>query len=141
MINIVYQIYLAGGMTGLTFEESNDWRVFIKNKLIQIADSSVKIINPNDYFNFLLKTHETEREVKNYDLHLVRNSDLIIVNFNAPNSIGTAQELAVANENKIPILGLNKHNFMLHPWLVEGCERIFDNSMDLIYYVQNYYLS
>lgn len=141
MINIAYQIYLAGGMTGLTFEESNDWRVFIKNKLIQIADSSVKIINPNDYFNFLLKTHETEREVKNFDLHLVRNADLIIVNFNAPNSIGTAQELAVANENKIPILGLNKHNFKLHPWLVESCERIFDNSMDLIYYVRNYYLS
>lgn len=141
MINIAYKIYLAGGMTGLTFEESNDWRVFIKNKLIQIADSSVKIINPNDYFNFLLKTHETEREVKNFDLHLVRNADLIIVNFNAPNSIGTAQELAVANENKIPILGLNKHNFKLHPWLVESCERIFDNSMDLIYYVRNYYLS
>lgn len=128
-------------MTGLTFEESNDWRVFIKNKLIQIADSSVKIINPNDYFNFLLKTHETEREVKNFDLHLVRNSDLIVVNFNAPNSIGTAQELAVANENKIPILGLNEHNFKLHLWLVESCERIFDNRTDLIYYIRDYYLS
>ena len=80
--------YLCGGM-GLYgkehFEEANIWRVNIKNQIEEISAGKVKCCNPNDHFNFLSnKDYKTQREIMNYDLFKVRNSDLVIVNFNDP---------------------------------------------------------
>lgn len=129
----VNSIYLAGGMTGLTFEESNEWRKYLNGKLVH------NVINPNDYFNPHENNHSSEKEVRNYDLMLLKKCDLVIANFNAPNSIGTAQELAVAYENHITVIGLNENKYELHPWLVECCERIFSSIDELIEYVNYYY--
>lgn len=63
------------------------------------------------------------------------------MNFNVPGSIGTAQELAIANENKIPVLGLNTKGLTLHPWLIESCERMFNEMDDLVDYVRAFYLN
>lgn len=71
---------------------------------------------------------------------MVRKSDLIIANFNSSQSIGTAQELALANEYRIPVVGLNAENKELHPWLTECCEKMFTDMSDLLDYVQFYYL-
>ena len=138
-----YTIYLAGGMGDLTFEESNEWRRCLKEKILSHTkdiNSRVVVKNPNEYFNFIFKFHETESEVKNFDLNLVRKSDLVIVNFNDPHSIGTSQELAVANEYRIPVIGLNVDRYNIHPWLKLSCERIFDDMDKLLEYVKNYYL-
>ena len=75
-----------------------------------------------------------------FDLYKVRNSDLIIVNFNDPNSLGTMAELAIAYEKRIPIIGLNEDRNELHSWQIEMCARIFDNIGDMIMYVKDYYL-
>lgn len=137
--------YLCGGMGSFgkeRFDESNEWRVDIKNQIEEISNEKVKCCNPNDHFNFLDdSTYNTEREVMNYDLHKVRNSHLVIVNFNDPSSIGSACEMAIAFERKIPIIGLceNGEEDILHPWLKQFCERIFTDREDLIYYlIQNY---
>ena len=130
-------------MGNLTFEQSNQWRIRIKEKVLNHAkdtDGNVAVKNPNDYFNFLYKSHESEREVRNFDLWLIRNSNLIVVNFNDPKSIGTAQELAIAYELRIPILGLNAENYVLHPWLKECCDRIFVNESQLVDYITDFYL-
>ena len=75
-----------------------------------------------------------------FDLDKVRKSDLIIANFEN-HSIGTIIEVAVAYENKIPILGLNRQfGKEIHPWLTESCIRVFDNLTMLISYVINFYL-
>lgn len=129
------QFYLAGGMAGMDFKESNNWRVKLQSALLDIA----KVINPNDFYSFEETLHDSEREVRNFDLNCVRHSDLIIVNFNQPNSIGTAQELAIANELRIPVVGLNEAHHDLHPWLVECVDKMFDNMNDLIAYVREYY--
>lgn len=129
----VNSIYLAGGMTGLTFEESNGWRKYLSEKLEH------NTLNPNDYFNPHESNHGSEKEARNYDLMLLKKCDLVIVNFNTPNSIGTAQELAVAYENHIPVIGVNENKYELHPWLVECCERIFSSIDELIEYVNYYY--
>lgn len=134
------QIYLAGSMGNLTFEESDKWRRKLKEELLQRSDE-IKIINPNDYFNFQQKQHETEAEVRNFDLRLVRQSGLIVVNFNDPTSIGTAQELAVANELRIPVIGINESNYNLHPWLSVCCERIFVNIEQVLEYLTDFYLN
>lgn len=137
---MVKQIYLAGGMSGMKFEDCNRWRVAVKDWVKQFHDSSIKVINPNDYYNFRSPTHKTEKEVRDFDLWLLRHSDLVIVNFNNPSSIGTAQELAIASELRIPVIGLNEQRFRLHPWLSESVERIFDDLAEMLEYVSTYYL-
>ena len=77
----------------------------------------------------------------NFDLNALRKSNLIVVNFNNPNSIGTAMEMMLAYEMRIPILGLNKDKLKLHPWLECCCDRIFDNMKDLVRYVVEFYLN
>lgn len=147
MVILISKIfYLAGGM-GLfgkdRFDEGNTWRVDIKDRIEQISNGKVKCCNPNDHFNFLDRnTYESEREIMEYDLHRVRNSDLIIVNFNDPKSIGTACELAIAHELKIQIIGLceNDEENYLHPWLKEFCCRIFTDREELILYVTKHYI-
>lgn len=139
-------IYLAGGMGKFgkeRFDEGNEWRVDIKNQIEEISCGKVRCCNPNDHFNFLKITYKSLREPMEYDLHRVRNANLIIVNFNAPNSIGTASELAIAYDRKIPILGLceNGEESKLHPWLKEFCNRIFDDREDLILYVIQHYIN
>lgn len=131
-------------MTGLSYEEQTFWRNHIEYNLTNIADSKlykVNVINPVDYYNFENPRHKTEREVMNFDLHKVRNSNLVIVNFNAPQSLGTMAELAVAHEHNIPVIGLNEDNKELHPWQAEFCERIFDKMDDLTDYVTEFYLN
>lgn len=139
--------YLAGGMEKFGkshFEEGNQWRVDIKSKIEEISSGKVKCCNPNDHFNFLRDdTYRSEREIMEYDLYRVRNSDVIVANLNDPKSIGTACELAVAAEYKIPIIGLyeNKEEDVLHPWIKEFCNRIFKDREELILYLIQHYVN
>lgn len=135
------KIYLGGGMSGLTFEEQYKWRKYIKKTLESCeCNYKVKVCNPVDYYNFEEKFHETEREVMEFDLHKVRTSNLIIVNFNAPQSLGTMAEIAIAYEHRIPVIGLNEKGFELYSWQVEMCGRIFNNIDKMVDYVEDYYL-
>lgn len=141
---MIYEIYLAGAMGCFgkeQFNKGNDWRVYVKREL-ENADSVYKVIcyNPNDYYNFLSKEYDSELEIQKFDLDKVRKANLIIVNFNA-NSIGTSKELAVANEYKIPVIGLNEGGLKLHPWDVNDCIRIFDNMDELLDHVKKFYLN
>ena len=135
-------IYLAGGMQGLTFSQQNTWREYMERTLYERArlKEQINIINPVKYFNFETKRHETEREVMEFDLHKVRNSNLVIVGFNAPKSLGTMAEMAIAYEHKIPIIGWNGAGEVLHPWQTEMCNRIFTDIDELIDYISEFYL-
>ena len=147
----VYKIYLAGGMGNFgdkDFDKSNSWRLHCKSELNSFAHNfytnySLKIINPNDYYNFKDSParYKTQREVMEYDLNHVRTSNLIIVNFNDVYSLGTMAELAIAYELKIPIIGLNKDDLELHPWQIEMTNRIFNDLDKLLDYIEQYYLT
>ena len=76
----------------------------------------------------------------NFDLHKVRNSGLLICNFNAPKSLGTMAEMAIAYDRGIHIIGLNTEYKKLHPWSELMCEIIFDDVDDLIAYVAKCYI-
>lgn len=144
MIN--YQIYLAGGMCNLDFEEQKKWRdlinedLHIYNKFNLNEKYNLNILKPTDFYNFEKVEYKSQKEIMKFDLNLVRNSDLIIVNFNDPKSIGTAMELLLANENHIPVIGLNEGNKKLHPWLIECCTRICDTYDELIEHIGRFYL-
>lgn len=136
-------IYLSGGMTKFgknNFSESNDWRVEIKNDLEEFS-YKIHCFNPNEHFSFLDNLEDySDREIMNFDIASLHKSDLVIVNFNDPNSIGTACELGIAYSNHIPVLGINENKSELHPWLSNICEHIFSNSSDLLYYVKYHYV-
>lgn len=143
-----YFIYLAGGMGSLSFEEQNEWRVDLKQRFAYYYKSyyksrfyNVVFINPVDYYNFEEKRHETEDEVMRFDLHKVKTSDLVIVNFNDPKSIGTTAEMATAYDRGIPIIGLNESGVELHPWLRCMTERIFTDRGELLDYISSFYLN
>ena len=141
-------IYLAGGMQKFgkkDFNESNYWRVHIEQELMKLdCGRQTRICNPNDYYSFYDNSprYSTMREVMEFDLNKVRNSDLIIVNFNDLKSLGTMAELAIAYEHRIPVIGLcSEENYpMLHPWQKEMCNRIFGDIDEMLDYVEDYYL-
>ena len=142
-------IYLAGGMQKFgkkDFNESNYWRVHIEQELMKLdCGRQTRICNPNDYYSFYDNSprYSTMREVMEFDLNKVRNSDLIIVNFNDLKSLGTMAELAIAYEHRIPVLGLctEESYSMLHPWQKEMCNRIFGDIDEMLDYVEDYYLT
>ena len=156
------KIYLAGSMTGMSWEEQNEWRVQIKSELLKKKDFGgynvdLTIVNPCEFFNYYQakNTWYSEKEAMDFDIYQIRHSDLIIVRFNNPNSIGTAMELMLAKELNIPVLGwldydwseerdqyadFSKKIESIHPWLQECCTRIFPCKEDVVKYVENFYL-
>jgi hypothetical protein len=139
------KVYLCGGMCKFgkdRFKESNEWRIDIKNKLEELCQR-VSCCNPNEHFSFLdLDKYKSEREVMELDLHKLTNANVVLVNFNDPESIGSACELAIAYHNRIPILGLceNGEEEILHPWLKNFCNRIFTDREELVLYFISHYI-
>lgn len=138
------RIYLSGGMGNLSFEEQSKWRNKIINA-IKFGDYDYKknpvFFNPVDYYNFEEERHRSEREVMEFDLNGLRNSNLVIVNFNDPKSLGTCAELAIAHEMKIPVVGINKDNKELHPWLVEFTTRMCEDLREAVEYTVEFFLN
>jgi nucleoside 2-deoxyribosyltransferase len=140
-----YNIYLSGGMQKFgkeKFDEGDKWRKYCKSTLETCeCDYKVKVCNPNDMFNFKDDPqYASEREVMNLDLHKLRQTDLVIVNFNDKWSLGTMSEIAIAYDRRIPVIGLNENNQNLHPWQLCICERIFNNIDKMLDYIQDFYL-
>lgn len=131
-------------MSGLNFEEQTKWRRQIRDAILfGDYDYSKKPIffDPTQYYNFEEIKYKSESEIMEFDLYNLRNSNLIVVNFNNPNSIGTAMELMLAKELRIPILGLNKDKKELHPWLECSCNRICDDLRELASHIVEFYLN
>lgn len=137
------RIYLAGGMSGLTMEEQMKWRNRFKDAIrfgeYDLAKKPI-FFSPPDYYSPSTDAHKSEREAMEFELAHLRKSDLVVVNFNVPQSIGTAMELMAAKENRIPVIGLRKDGAELHPWLVECCTRVCDDFRELVTHVAEFYL-
>lgn len=132
--------YLAGAMGGLSFEEQTGWRNKIINA-IKTRDLSSYFFNPPYYYQPNGSYHTTEREAMEFDLYRLRKSDVVIVNLDYPNSIGTIIEIAITKEHRIPVIALHTKNDELHPWLNECCTRICKNIDELIEHIINFYLT
>lgn len=138
------RIFLSGAMSGISFEEQSKWRYKIINA-IKFGDYDYEkkpiFFNPVQYYNFEETRYKSEKEIMEFDLNGLRNSDLVIVNFNNPNSIGTAAELAIAHEMKIPIIGINKEDKDIHPWLIEFTTRMCSDLKEAVEYVVEFFLN
>lgn len=137
-------VYLSGGMGNLSFDEQSKWRKQVINA-IKFGDydckKNVYFFNPVDYYNFEEAHHKSEKEIMEFDLHNLRNSNLVIVNFNDEKSIGTAMELMLAKERNIPIIAFGVGDKEIHPWLLECCNRVCDNLRECVEHVVHFYLN
>ena len=136
------KIYLSGSMSGCSWEEQTKWRKDFR-LAISISDCKLNPIwfDPTLYYNFENDCHKTEKEPFNFDLYNLRNSDIVVVNFNNPASIGTAMELILAKEYNKPVIGWNSSGKPLHPWLIECTTRMCDSFEELISHVKDFYLN
>ena len=139
------KIYLAGKMTGLSYENMQGWRFEFEdrvNKYVKASDITyrVNVFNPCDYYNPLSNEYKTEREVMDFDIYNLKKSDIVVVNLNSQDSIGTAMEIAIARDNGIPIVALCKNDDRLHSWLRDSCVRICNDMDELTKYIIDYYI-
>ena len=137
------KIFLSGGMANLSFEEQLKWRKQVMDAIKYNYECEKKPIffNPISYYNFEEVRYKTQREVMNFDLNGLRHSDLVIANFNDPSSLGTCAELAIAYDMKIPVVGINKDDKELHPWLECFCDRMCGSIKEAVEYVVDFYLN
>lgn len=137
------KIYLSGAMGSVSYEEQSKWRKQIVDAITFNYDCEKKPIffNPVDYFNFEEVRYKSQREVMKFELNALRHSDLVIVNFNDPSSLGTCAEISIAYDMKIPIVGINKDGKELHPWLECFCDRMCDSIKEAVEYTVEFYLN
>jgi nucleoside 2-deoxyribosyltransferase len=134
------KIYLAGAMTYQTYEEMNSWRVKLENKLLETAKNceiKLKVYNPVDYYTIEDDRHQSDAEVMDFDLDLVLNSDLVVINTkDILKSPGTITECALAWKKGIPILGFGEEPD--HPWVRRFFRRIDKNMDETVDYVKDF---
>lgn len=137
------RIYLSGAMGSVSFEEQSKWRRQVIDAIKYNYDCAKQPIffNPVDYYNFEEVRYRSEREVMEFDLYNLRRSNLVVVNFNDPKSIGTAMELLLAKEKNIPVIGFGVNGQTIHPWLLECCTRVCENLKEAVEHIVEFYLN
>lgn len=149
----IFKVYTAGKMSGLSFSEQFDWRReidrLIKDRCedLSIPTCSVRFIHPPLYYQYDKCWHQSEKEVKNWELHQVRDSDIVVVNLDGiESSVGTHFELATVDavnsfgHKHIFVIGVGNPNQELHPWIELCLHRRESNFEDAAEYIANYLL-
>ena len=136
--------YLSGGMTKFgkeDFDESNNWRVDLKDQIRNLSDGYIVAFSPNEHWNMLDDSEEFEdREAMNLDIYKLRQSELVIYNNNDGYSRGSMIELGIAWERQIPIFVLDENNEDVHPWVACMAERVFTDREDMTMYLSEHYI-
>lgn len=131
------KIYLAGPITGLTYDEATMWRNAVKNELIEYQCFSPLRAKWYLAKNFELpaisksdKPLSTAKGILCRDYFDCNTADIIIVNFlNAKRiSIGTVAEIAWAWQARKPIIAImepgnvHEHDFLVEmiPYIVKS---------------------
>lgn len=138
------KIYLSGSMSGVSWEEQTKWRKQVMDAIKYNGYDYEKkpvFFDPTRFYNFEEKQQKSEREVMEFDLYNLRNSDLVIVNVNNQWSLGTMSELILAKEYRIPVIGWNSSGEELHPWLVECITRMCDSLREAVEHTVGFYLN
>lgn len=91
--------------------------------------------------------HKSESEVMRFDLRMVREADIVLVNLrDLHTSLGTSDEILYAFINGKPVIGFLDDELEvknIHPWKVEQIDRIEtgkDSMKRAIDYIYRYYV-
>jgi nucleoside 2-deoxyribosyltransferase len=86
------------------------------------------------------RSNITEREIMEFDLSLLRNCDIVIVNLDYPDSIGSAIEMYEASQRHIPVIGFGGLDVEVHPWIELCLTKRCKTMLDAVEYVIEFYL-
>lgn len=136
-------------MGGLSFEQQMKWRTQVEdliNNKISNYNIKVKFIHPPMFYRYGKNWHKNEREVMEWDLSQVKDSDIVIVDLSTiSSSIGTHIELGVIeamNEfgyKHIHVIGVGEPDTD-HPWIPLCALRIEDTVEKAVEYIVDYLL-
>lgn len=148
-----FRIYTAGKMAGLELNEQMAWRteaeLWVRDKAVfaGIPQDKIKFIHPPTFYRYETNYHQSEKEVKDWELNQIRNCDAVIVNLDdVKSSVGTHYELATVDavnafgDKHIFVIGVGGANEDLHPWIEETLHRRESNFQDAADYIVNYLL-
>ena len=139
-------IYLAGAMTGLSEYEMKAWRKEVKEQIEKYSDSvnyKVNILSPVDFYNFDDELYQSAKEIMEFDLELVSDSDLVIVNTKGLNkSVGSIIEVYHAWERRIPVIAYDQDGDYknVHTWLKCCFRRVETCMSDMAEYIKDFYM-
>ena len=135
------QIYLAGGIADLSWEEAQGWRDQFSEIIDETCNGRWCCFDPCKHIHDFCEVI-SEEEALVYDLDHLRHSRIMLVSFeHTQKSIGTAIEIGVALENRIPIIGYNPNKIDLHPWIRRSCTHICETWEGLWLFLCNDYLN
>jgi nucleoside 2-deoxyribosyltransferase len=132
------KIYLAGKMSGLSHAEMNGWRVDAETYFN--SSTGDQCINPVRFYNIhkMDDLDATEIEAMEFDLIAVAKCDLVLVNLDFPDSIGTAIELFEAKHHlKKPVVAFGTEKN--HPWIEACVNKRLDNLAGAVDYIKAFY--
>lgn len=146
-------IYLAGAMSCYFNTNQHDypkkWREDAKKYVKKLYDD-ITLVSPTDYYEIGKNYHQSDTEVMRFDLRMVRESDIVLVNLkDLHTSLGTSDEIIYAFISGKPVIGFleDESEFKnIHPWKLEQIDRIetgegaMKRAIDYIYryYVDRY---
>lgn len=140
------KIFLSGGMSGLTDKEKTGWRELLKEHIDYYDE--MKVISPTDFVGSDNYDCD-EKEAFDFDLYWIRKCDVVVVNLNKMDSIGTAQEIMLAYTLNKPIIMICETGAWdkIHPWYDLEATMIFywdedprDTADDIASYLYKYYV-
>ncbi|MCM1234151.1 MAG: nucleoside 2-deoxyribosyltransferase [Ruminococcus flavefaciens] len=143
-------VYLGGAMSCYFNTEQHDypkkWREDVKG-LVEVYYDDITLTSPTDYYEIGKNYHQSESEVMRFDLRMVRQADIILVNLkDLDKSIGTSDEIFYAFISGKPVIGFledEKELKNVHPWKIEQIDRIETgkDAMDkALRYIYRYYV-
>lgn len=107
----------------------------------------ITLISPTDFYQIGKNYHKSESEVMRFDLRMVREADIVLVNLkDLHTSLGTSDEILYAFISGKPIIGFLEDESEIkniHPWKVEQLDRIEtgeDAMKHAIDYIYRYYV-
>ncbi|MCM1045263.1 MAG: nucleoside 2-deoxyribosyltransferase [Candidatus Gastranaerophilales bacterium] len=139
-------VYLAGAMSCYFNTKRHDypkqWREDVK-QYVKEHYEGINIISPTDFYEVGKNDHKSESEVIRFDLRMVRESDVVLVNLrDLDKSLGTSDEIFYAFIKGKPIIGFledEEEYKNIHPWKIEQIDRIetgkraIKNALEYIY--------
>lgn len=125
------RVYLAGPITGLTYDEGNDWRLEAKEYFDRYDIAAYSPMRAKEYLrsegkltgSYKSGLFSSARNIMTRDYDDCTKADVILCNFLGATrvSIGTVMECAWAYGNRIPLVVISEaENIHNHPMMDES---------------------
>lgn len=130
------KVYLAGGINGLTYEEAFEWRKHVTQKLSSFGIECLNPIAAKDFDKYHKDGKFTEGGKTCYwrDIFLVKQADVVLINFDTVKSFGTLVEKGWCDIlGKLVLIASSKD--IKHPFVTEQAI-LFNSISDAIDFIK-----